>query len=266
MIEIVVCDNENNSLKSTCKKIKQIERDTFISLKIAVATQKPKEVIEYIKEPIDKTDVRLYLLEIDLKNDINGIELAKRIRQKDALSYIVFLTSHIEFAMDIYKNNLKVMDYISKPVQYEELKKCILNIHSDYKLLMKLLSYDLSTISLKSEYKLLTLDVIDIIMIEAMSPRIIIHSKNFITRSYISLKSIQNRLKNNLDFVKVHKSFIVNMNFVKSIDFGKSILTLKNNTIVPISRSEKAEVKALWKMYQKKGEIKYGSSTYGNDG
>lgn len=66
-----------------------------LDMETGLITEDPYEFIEYIKE---NTASGIYFLDVDLKSDINGIQLAEQIREYDPRGFIVFITTHAEMS------------------------------------------------------------------------------------------------------------------------------------------------------------------------
>lgn len=76
MLRVMICeDNEVHRVK-----LKQIIENTILREKLdldrVLATENPEEIISYIKE---NRSTGIYLLDVDLKNDINGIKLGEKL-------------------------------------------------------------------------------------------------------------------------------------------------------------------------------------------
>ena len=69
-------------------------------------------VIGYAKNTDEFRNV--YLLDIDLHTNINGLSLAQKIREYDYLGYTIFITSHTELGMTALSYKLKILDFIDK--------------------------------------------------------------------------------------------------------------------------------------------------------
>ena len=67
-----------------------------------------------IRKSKAKPSIHIYFMEINLKNEITGLEIAKAIRKVDAQSYIIFVTSCIEVMDQVLQYNIKPMSFILK--------------------------------------------------------------------------------------------------------------------------------------------------------
>lgn len=72
----------------------------------------------------------LYFLDIKI-SDLNGIELAKKIRELQSSAYIVFLTSYTEFALESYDLKIRAYHYIMKDNMKETIPKVLIAIYKD---------------------------------------------------------------------------------------------------------------------------------------
>lgn len=92
---------------------------------VAFSSDNTEEVLNYISS--NKVDVAM--LDINLKSNKTGIELAKEIRKINKNIYIIFTTGHLEYAMIAYK--VKTFDYIAKPINYDRLEETIIRLFED---------------------------------------------------------------------------------------------------------------------------------------
>ena len=79
------------------------------------------KVLEYAK--ISDKCRNIYLLDIELAANVNGLNLAQKIREYDYLGYIIFITSHTEHSVTALAYKLKILDFIDKTDR--QFKKCL---------------------------------------------------------------------------------------------------------------------------------------------
>jgi len=110
-MEIIICDAD---------ELKRKEYATFISdhvmmadfkMNVALETADTQEVLDYVK---DRPAMRLYFLEIDLKSEKTGIDLAHEIRKYDNAGPIVFITNRVELMGLIFQYGLSALGFIIK--------------------------------------------------------------------------------------------------------------------------------------------------------
>ena len=112
-MRIAVCDDEREETKRISSVIDRYnkERNARIEYSIFSSSIELASVAE--REKFD-----IYILDI-IMPVLNGIDLAKEIREFDKVSPIIFLTSSPEFAVESY--SVKAADYLVKPIDKERL-------------------------------------------------------------------------------------------------------------------------------------------------
>ncbi len=186
----------------------------------------------------------LFCLDIQLE-DYNGIELAKKIRKLSTytLTPIIFITAIPTRELIAYKET-HCYDYIIKPFLENEIYEKISKIISFYKKNQdKDLNQELK-LRFKGESCVYSVFQKDVIFIESLVRRLHITTTNEIfTTNVISLKSIAEQLGN--DFIQCHKSFFVNKNYIKGLDYGKREVLLSNGEKIPCGRKYLLSLKEL---------------------
>ena len=108
MIRISICDDDAVSLKVIKEKVKgwfeEYHRDQTCLIE---AFSNGKELLSNLRE----NSFDLFILDLEMPK-INGLELAKQIRTILPFTMIIFLTSHIKFAVEGYK--VQALRYITK--------------------------------------------------------------------------------------------------------------------------------------------------------
>lgn len=183
----------------------------------------PIEAIEFIQS----NEVDLVFLDIQMP-ELSGINFMKIVGDK--VKYIL-TTAYAEFAMEGYEHN--VIDYLLKPITISRFEK---SIQKALERLSKPAELEKNFVFVKSsgqQYKIL---FDDILYIESIKDYVNIKTKN---QEYIvldTLKSLEEKLPESI-FSRIHKSYILNLNQIKSID-NKSVLLISEQEI-PIGESYK---------------------------
>lgn len=125
MLEFVLCDDNFNVLSKLEKMLESIFIEKNLDARIALSTTAPEELINYIRN----NKVNVIILDIDLKSNVSGLDLANIIRKKDKNVYIIFTTGHLEYGLIAYK--YKTFDYLAKPVTKERLEDTIVRLFED---------------------------------------------------------------------------------------------------------------------------------------
>ncbi len=188
------------------------------------------EIME--NEPVD-----LIFTDIQMPN-LSGMEFSKMILSKDVK--IIFTTAFENFALESYKVN--AVDYLVKPISYSEFfsaankaKQLLLNTP----LQSEIDTYNEDYIFVKSDYKLIRIDLKDIVYVEGLKDYLKFYTVNS-EKPILSLKSMKS-LEEELpgkSFMRVHRSFIVNLRKVTTIERGRIVFGKK---YIPVSEKHKED-------------------------
>lgn len=172
----------------------------------------------FLKEPFD-----LVFLDIEMPG-IDGITLAKRLRAISENVHIVFLTSHIEYALEGYEVN--ALRYLVKPVDMNKLSE-VLKYIQDKK-------NNSRQIMIREEGEDIVIDISDIIYMESMDKnvRIVTSKREYVTRYNIS--DYEEELKNS-GFLRIHRGYLISLSKVKKI--VKNDVVMDGDISLPVSRS-----------------------------
>ena len=155
--------------------------------------------------------------------EIDGISLARELRELDEDMLIVFITSKIEFMQTGYE--VKAFRYLLKdqidtglPKIWKDIEKELLDRADTY------FTYEF-------ERKTYRYPCRDILYLESNLRRIILHTNRDTATLYGKLDDLAIKYPM---FVRIHKSFLVNRRHIRSISAG--MVVLSNGDILPISR------------------------------
>ena len=178
--------------------------------------------------------VPLLFLDIQMP-ELSGVEFAK-ILPKD--TKIIFTTAFPQYALEGYKVN--ALDYLLKPISYEDFLRATEKAQDWYNILQKREAYNDDRIMfIKSEYKLLRVCFDDILYVEGLKDYVRICLKNGEKiMSLMSMKKLEDYLPHP-EFLRTHRSYIVHMPEVRSIDRFRIVF---GDVFIPISDNYKEEV------------------------
>jgi DNA-binding LytR/AlgR family response regulator len=161
--------------------------------------------------------VDLVFLDIRMPG-IDGIEFAKSIPKE---TLVIFTTAYPEYAVDSYA--LDAIDYLLKPVEPARFQKAVEKA-CDYLLLLSEKSHknQLETVAqnhifVKADRRFYRILFENILFIEGLKDYIIIQTKERKIITKTTLKAIQEQLPSDI-FMRVNKSYIVNLNQIESFD------------------------------------------------
>ena len=112
MLNFVVCDDNMHILDKISKILESIFIEHNFDANIIFKTTSANDVLSYIQNNYNKIDV--LLLDINLKSEVSGLDIAKNLRKYNKNTYIIFTTGHLEYVMMAYK--YKTFDYLPKPI------------------------------------------------------------------------------------------------------------------------------------------------------
>lgn len=218
MIKIAVCDDEKQIRLRLLTIIQQYFDE--IGREVWIAGFKKGQELLNAKMRFD-----IIFLDIEMP-ELNGIETAKKLRKWDVTSKIIYVTNYDNYQRNAYE--VHAFDYLSKPVSDKNI----------FKVLTEAIRYlDNATEKhkcvLETKTGIVTIDIEDIYYFEYSSRQAIIHTTRENYSASYSLKELYEKF-NKYNFESPHKSFIVNMLYVKRIK-GFDIL-LENGDIVPLAQ------------------------------
>ena len=211
---VAICDDD----KQICSKLIAIVKEYFADIGRPVWVAEFTSGLKLLKANI-RFDV--IFLDIDMPG-LNGIETAKKLRNCDVNSKIVYVTNYSKYASCAYK--VHAFDYVEKPVRenriFNVLKEVIHYLDN---------SIEKQKFAFTTEKGVLTLELDDIYYFEYMSRRVLINTSQGEYIATYSLKELYEKF-NKYNFESPHKSFIINMLHIKRIK-GFDILMENGGTI-----------------------------------
>ena len=233
MIKCIAIDDEPLALK---KLVTYINKIPYLDL--VAQCRSAAEA----RQVIDEQDVEAIFCDINMP-DLNGMDFAKSL-QKDHTSgpLVVFTTAYAEYAVEGYKAN--AVGYLLKPYSFEEFEAAAQKVREICEVRQQAMNEvttppdDDGVIFVKSDYKIVRIDIEHICYIEAMSEylRIFCDDKERPVIVLLSMKRIEEHLPSTM-FMRVHRSFIINLN--KIIEVKKNHVILEGGYSMPIGDNYK---------------------------
>jgi two-component system LytT family response regulator len=230
MITSIAIDDEPIALELLTDYASRTE-----SLNLVKTYTNPIEALKYL----ENNTIDLLFLDIQMP-DISGMDFYKLVQQKPM---VIFTTAHTSYAVEGF--NLNAIDYLLKPIDFDRFILSVLKA-GDYK---EFLNRDTKStekcIHVRSEYCLVKIPVSEIEYIESFDDFIKIHlTDKKPVMTLMSLKAIVEILPSD-QFMRVHRSYIVPLNHIKSFRNNRIQLT---NAEVPLGIRHKEEFKNWFKM------------------
>lgn len=174
--------------------------------------------------------------------EINGLDFVKSLENPPM---VVFTTAYSEYAIDGFR--LDAIDYLLKPIGIEDFNHAAEKIKMIYD--VKAAAQEVSQIDeddaifLKTEYKIVRINIAHIIYVEAMSEylRIYLEDNSRPIIVLLSMKKMEERLPST-SFMRVHRSYIINLKRIKEV--SKSRIVLDEDIDIPIGDSYRDQFNA----------------------
>ncbi|MCI6164701.1 MAG: LytTR family DNA-binding domain-containing protein [Lachnospira sp.] len=231
-MRIAICDDEPEFVDGISEEIKAyaaknneiVYIDSFINGS------------ELMSELCNKVKYDIIFLDICMPS-VNGIDLGNYIREElnDNITQIVYVSSEQQYAMDLFK--VRPMDFLIKPVTSDNIKE---TMDKAYKLIginNNIFTYEKNGM---------------VYRVQMSKIRYVANSKRKIKllladgeeeEFYGNMDTVYDALRDN-NFIRVHKSYIVNCNYIKSISSAE--IYIDNEEKVPVSRSWKNEIERIF--------------------
>ena len=218
-LKCIIVDDEimaRKSLERLCKKAENLE--------VIAICENAEEAIDFLK----KDSVDLIFLDIEMPG-LTGIEFLSAV---SILPQIIFTTSKTEYAFEAYQH--QVTDYLQKPIDYSRF---LLAVEKALEIQKQNDFYKAAAeeVYIREEGKYIRVSYDTILYFENVGDyvKVVTDTGNHII--YSTLKSIAKKL-NNTRFLKVHRSYIVNLGKIKDIDESSLVI---NRKVIPISRANR---------------------------
>ncbi len=188
-------------------------------------------------------NVDLMLLDINMP-EISGLDFVKALK---APPMIIFTTAYSEYAVESY--NLNAIDYLLKPIPFERFLKAMDKARSSVCLASTTVDGDREPqermMFVKSEGKLVRIDLKKLWLLESLKDYVRLHTEGEKLMVLYTMQLIEEQLSQHTEFIRISRSCIVNINYVREID-GNTIRM--KNTSVTIGTTYRPEI---YKMIEK---------------
>lgn len=220
MLKIAVCDDDNGELSHVTALLQQYQARNRLAVRID-AFLSAMELMDALRT----TNYQLLLLDI-LMPGFTGIQAAREIRTFDSETKIVFLTSSPEFAVESYC--VDAFYYLLKPIREDDLFPVLDRLLQQFRRAE-------DTLLLTMPSGVLRLPYSRIEVLEVNSKRLLFYLNDGSVREIPgTLTQYEPQLLARREFVKVHRSYLVNMDYIQHLK-GTELITY-SGVRVPISR------------------------------
>ena len=220
MIRVLAIDDEPLALRQLTNYIGKVP-----FLELAGQCQSALEAQKILEQEV----VDAIFCDINMP-DLSGMDFVRRL---SAPPLIVFTTAYSEYAIEGYKVN--AVDYLLKPYGMNDFLRAAMRVQEQYNLRHQDTPRESSpvqdddTIFVKTDYRVVRISIVDIRYVEGMSEYLKIHlegQKPVIT--LLAMKKMEDYLPK-AQFMRIHRSFIVNLQKIVEVNKNRVILAKPNN-------------------------------------
>lgn len=231
MIKIAICENDQKELSSLLSLIDEYRAATNVTPEIRCSSFLSGAQLIEIAEQGAEFDIVFFDI---LMPGMNGIDAAKELRQMGCGATIVFLSVSKDFALDAY--SVKAYDYLLKPLARERLFSLLDEIINESSNQAK------QYIVLNRSSRLTKILFKKIKYIEVIQKRLYFHINDGTTIETIgTISSVEETLLTDPRFLKPHRSYIVNMDYIDTIH-SKEICML-DQAKIPVPKAAFTNIK-----------------------
>lgn len=175
---------------------------------------------------LNKQKVDLLLLDINMP-EITGMDLLRSLKEPPM---VIFTTAYSEYAIESYE--LNAVDYLLKPISFDRFMKAVSkaqDVHSVKDVAAAPSPKD-DVIFVKSDGKHIRVELSELVLIEGVKDYVRLHLQNSSLLVHSTMKNMEEQLATYNDFLRVHKSYLVNLKHIREID--GNMLRLGDTTVV----------------------------------
>jgi two-component system response regulator AgrA len=238
MLPIYICDDNLIHKKYIESIVKDYIAKSNRPMEIVLSTHNPIELLEYLV--VHSSEKGLFLLDVDLQHELNGIILASKIRESDHSSKIVFITSHDELSHLTFRYHIEALDYIIKDTENfkERIGSCLDLAYSNYQ--NRTLETDFYELQSVKGIRKIPFEEIMFFETHSRDHRLIIHLKNGRVEFNSTLSNVEKQIQSG--FFRSHKSYFVNINNIRQVDKLERTVEMANGELALLSRNKIKEL------------------------
>jgi len=217
-IRIAVVEDEPEQVVLICSLLKRYRQDSDNEFSVQTFSDGDEFLDSFAPGAFD-----VLLMDIQMRR-IDGLTTAKKARSLDSRVVIIFITNIIQFAVQGY--SVQALDFLVKPIDYATVA-AKMNLAID-----EVKKKRVVTVCIKTVSGMLVLDLNEIVCVELLARKLMIHT---IAASYQCNETLQGieELLADPRFFRCHAAFLVNLHHVKRVDKSTALV---GDHQVPVSR------------------------------
>lgn len=240
MLKIAICDESSEYMEQLVQITEKIIKKSEYDAEIVLSVTDPVKILDMIAASPE--DFFFILTDaVFSESRLSGIELGREIRKINRDCHIVYVTSHQETIHDILNSMTRPSGFYLKPIDEQDLEILTADIYRDY---LNVSKKDDDYFYLNIGASMYRIPTDSILYFESYDKKIYIHTLNQRIGFYDSLANLENRLGK--DFIRCHKSYIINRSKISSISFSEMTIKMENGAQISISRTYKNMLKEIF--------------------
>ena len=229
MIKIAICDDEQNSrayLKQLVLRQRILGED---ALDYEIAEFSSGTELLNASEEFD-----ILFLDIDLKEELTGMELARIIRNcsKEKQPIIIFISGYKEYVFDAF--DVDAFHYLLKPINNEKFTYVF---EKAYRQRTNYAEQKIKKVQLKSGTLNKVVSIDELFFVESQDHKVMLHTNQSVFEYYAKISDLEMQLEE--EFFRIHKGYLLNLAYIDH--YTKTEVVLKNGERLPISKYKYAD-------------------------
>lgn len=224
MYQIAICDDSPIILEQLQAMLKSFPEGPELLIKAFSSGMELERALQ-LGQQYD-----LIILDVEL-GDMSGVQIAELVRNqlRELYTPVLYISAHSDHSIKLHQT--RPLNFLVKPIKSSELHDCLLKAMELYAA-----SKDYFDFVIEKKHRRILSCTIQ--YFESRNKRILIYTTGESLSCYGKLTDIKQQLS--ADFIMIHKSYLVNRNFIDKIE--RNSLTLSSGQLLPISRNYRNQV------------------------
>ena len=239
MIPVFICEDSQKQREFVESCVKRYIMIHEAPLYLALSTPTPIDMMHHIEQKQQAGGI--YFLDIDLQHELNGVDIARAIRERDDLAKIIFVTTREDFLPMTIRYQIAFLDFIPKSTQSEMQERIYSSLTTSITR-STLNSENKKRYVVKQGNKEYPVPYDEILYFEtSIQP----HMIDLLTLDgYYSFYSTIKEIKKLGDpFLQIGQSHVINLDNLQQFDLKTRSVTMKNNKTLSVSQRSMSTIK-----------------------
>ena len=240
MIDIYICEDIQKQRERIAYYVETAIMIEEYDMELKLATDDAGAFLQAVKK---SKNTGLYFLDIDLGSGKNGLELAREIREYDPRGFIVFVTSHSELSLLTFQYKVEALDFIVKDDPQNIQRRIAECMEKAIQRSENISRGEGRTLTIVRGGQRITLKQDEILFFETSvnEHKLIVHTGQKSMEFSGKIREIEQEAGE--DFLRCHRSYLINKKNVKEVDYSNKIIRMKDGSECPIASRRLSQVK-----------------------